>query len=387
MGLNLRINGYAGQLEDIATPVYYYDLALLEHTIDRCMAAAAPPGYKIHYALKANFNPRVLERICIRGLGADCVSGNEVATALKTGFKPGDIVFAGVGKSDAEMVQALKAGIFCFNCESLQELQVLNGLAAATDVVAPVAIRMNPNVNAYTHRYITTGLADNKFGINLSDFSELVQILRTCRHLRFLGVHVHVGSQVTDLEVFKNLCVRVNSIRDKFVEADLAVTLLNLGGGLGIDYSQPDVNPVPNFKAYFDVFERYLDVRPGEEVHFEVGRALVAQCGNLLSKVLFVKNGTTNFIILDAGMTELIRPALYQAYHQIENMSRAGQPLNVVYDIAGPICETSDTFQQAVGFPETFRGDLIAIRSAGAYGEVMASRYNLRDHAGSLYAG
>lgn len=387
MGLDLRINGYTGQLEDIATPVYYYDLALLDDTIDRCLAAAASRGYKVHYALKANFNPRVLERICARGLGADCVSGNEVATALETGFKPGDIVFAGVGKSDVEMVGALKAGIFCFNCESLQELQVLNGLAAASGVVASVALRMNPNVNAYTHQYITTGLADNKFGINLSDFSELVQILRTSRHLRFLGVHVHVGSQVTDLEVFKNLCVRVNSIRDKFVAADLAVTLLNLGGGLGIDYSQPDVTPVPDFKAYFDVFERYLDVRPGEEVHFELGRALVAQCGNLLSKVLFVKKGTTNFIILDAGMTELIRPALYQAYHQIENMSRAGQPLNVVYDIAGPICETSDTFQQAVSFPETFRGDLIAIRSAGAYGEVMASRYNLRDHAGSLYAG
>jgi len=387
MGLDLRINWYTGQLEDIATPVYYYDLALLDDTIERCIAAAAPRGYKVHYALKANFNPRVLECICARGLGADCVSGNEVATALKTGFKPGDIVFAGVGKSDAEMVKALKANISCFNCESLQELQVLNGLAAATGIVAPVAIRINPNVNAYTHHYITTGLADNKFGINLSDFPELVQILRTCRHLQFLGVHVHVGSQVTDLEVFKNLCVRVNSIRDKFVEAGLAVTLLNLGGGLGIDYSQPDVNPVPDFKAYFDVFDRYLDVRPGEEVHFELGRALVAQCGNLLSKVLFVKKGTTNFIILDAGMTELIRPALYQAYHQIENMSRAGQPLNIVYDIAGPICETSDTFQQAVTFPETFRGDLIAIRSAGAYGEVMASRYNLRDHAGSLYAG
>jgi diaminopimelate decarboxylase len=345
----------------------------------------------------------VLAAIQSFGFGADSVSGNEVKAAIDNGFDKKKVVFAGVGKSDKEINLALDADIFCFNVESVQELTVINDLAKAKNKTARIAIRINPNVDAYTHHYITTGLDENKFGINTWQLEEVINTLGNCANLQFIGIHFHVGSQITNMEVFKNLCTRVNEIGAWFAEHGLDIKVLNVGGGLGIDYHHPD-NGIGDFESYFKVFNDFLDVKAGQEVHFELGRALVGQSASLIARVLYVKNGLKkNFLILDAGMTELIRPMLYQAYHQIENLSRGEvrksespedgrklssdqQSLLTKYDVVGPICESTDCFRKDVELPESFRGDLIAIRSAGAYGEVMVSGYNLRDRVQSVYS-
>lgn len=381
----------------LETPFYYYDLGLLRQTLDACKSAADQYGFHVHYALKANFNPKVLEAIRSFGFGADCVSGNEISAALGNGFDRNKVVFAGVGKSDKEINIALDADIFCFNVESVQELNIINGLAKAKNKIARVAIRINPNVDAHTHHFITTGLDENKFGINSWQLNDVAETLRKCASLKFVGIHFHIGSQITDLEVYKSLCLRINEMQDWFGDRGFQVKVLNTGGGLGVDYHNPDQNPIPNFEGYFKVFKDFLNVKPGQEVHFELGRALVAQSASLVSRVLYVKNGQKkNFLILDAGMTELIRPMLYQAYMKIENLSRESESPKVrkferesqalKYDVVGPICESTDCFQKDVELPESYRGDLIAIRTAGAYGEVMASRYNLRDAIGSIYS-
>lgn len=389
------------KFSEIETPFYYYDLSLLRRTLDACRNASAPYGFHVHYAMKANFNPKVVSTIQSYGFGADCVSGNEVKAAINAGFDKGKVVFAGVGKSDKEINMALDADIFCFNVESVQELFIINDLAKAKDKVAGVAIRINPNVDARTHHYITTGLEENKFGINTWQLNDVADALRQCKNLQFLGIHFHIGSQITDMEVYKSLCLRINEMQQWFEDHGFPVKVLNTGGGLGVDYYHPDENPVSNFEGYFKVFKDFLNVRPGQEVHFELGRALVAQSAALVSRVLYVKNGLKkNFLILDAGMTELIRPMLYQAYQKIENISRPSgvvshesvgselktQDSKLKYDVVGPICESTDCFQKDVDLPESFRGDLIAIRTAGAYGEVMASNYNLRDNIASVYS-
>lgn len=375
------------RFQSLETPFYYYDLDLLRRTLDSCRKGADQYGFHIHYAMKANFNEKVLDTIQSFGLGADSVSGNEVKAAIAHGFGNDKVVFAGVGKSDKEINQALDANIFCFNVESVQELQIINDLAEAKNKTARVAIRINPNVDAHTHHYITTGLEENKFGINTWQLNDVAEALRQCKSLEFIGIHFHIGSQITDMEVYKSLCLRVNELAAWFEERGFAIKVLNVGGGLGVDYQNPDSNAIPDFESYFKVFHDFLTVKPGQEVHFELGRALVAQCAALISRVLYVKNGLKkNFLILDAGMTELIRPMLYQAYHQIENLSREGQDTDALkYDVVGPICESTDCFRKDVDLPESFRGDLIAIRTAGAYGEVMASGYNLRDRVGSMY--
>ncbi len=362
------------------TPFYYYDLGLLQSTLKTCTNAANQYKYHVHFALKANFNDRVLATINNNGLGADCVSGGEVKKAIETGFSSGKIVFAGVGKSDTEINYALDQDIFSFNVESVQELDVINELAGAKHKIAKVAIRINPNVDAHTHHYITTGLDENKFGINSWDLPAVMQALKRCENLEFIGIHFHVGSQILDMNVFKSLCVKVNEMQEWFEERGMAVKVLNVGGGFGVDYQNPDENPIPDFQTYFKIFDDFLNVKPHQEVHFELGRALVAQCSSLVSKVLYIKNGIKkNFVILDAGMTELMRPALYQAFHKIENISQLeSSGATIAYDVVGPICESSDCFGKEIELPETRRGDLIAIRTAGAYGEVMASGYNLR---------
>lgn len=375
------------QLDQWPTPYYYYDLELLKETI-KALLNAAPKHYQIHYALKANANPEILKIIRDAGLGADCVSGNEVLRASETGFSPEKIVFAGVGKSDKEILQALNIGIYCFNVESLQELEVLNHIAASSGKKAPIALRINPNVDAHTHKYITTGLEENKFGINQHEFEAVIAKLKVSKHLEFSGLHFHIGSQIQELNAYKNLCLKVNEINRWFTEAGYFPSHLNLGGGLGVDYREPDRNKIADFNSFFGVFKEFLQTNPRQSLHFELGRCIVAQCGSLISRVLYIKKGIqTNFAILDAGMTELLRPALYQAYHKIENLSRANQTANFKYDVVGPICESSDCFGKAVDLPETFRGDLIAIRSAGAYGEVMSSRYNLRETPLAHYSG
>jgi len=368
------------------TPFYVYDLGLLDQTLAACTAASKSSSFHVHYALKANSNHEILSRILNSNLGADCVSGNEVKRALETGFAPAEIVFAGVGKTDAEMLLALANDIFCFNCESLPELEVLAQLANGLNRKARVALRINPNVQANTHHYITTGLEENKFGINIHELPEVLECLNKFPQIELIGIHFHIGSQIMDMNVFKSLCTRVNEIQEWFASRRINLQIINVGGGLGIDYYDVDNNLIPDFKTYFDIFSKFLTVRPGQQVHFELGRALVAQCGSLMSRVLYVKKGVnTNFAILDAGMTELIRPALYQAYHKIQNLTPSPLASNLRYDVVGPVCESSDCFGKALDLPEIKRGDLIAIRSAGAYGEVMASNYNLREREKSIY--
>ncbi len=365
------------RLGRIDTPFYFYDMELLRSTLSAVKEEADKYKYKVHYAFKANANGPILREIRDFGFGADCVSGFEVRKALETGFDPSKIVFAGVGKADWEIELGIDAGIESFNVESIPELEIIDEIAGEKNRIANIALRLNPNVNANTHHYITTGLEENKFGINQWDLEKVAKVLKRLRNVRFIGIHFHIGSQITDLGSFKDLCLRVNDLQKWFVSNRLYPKVINVGGGLGIDYENPDENSIPDFKAFFELFDEILELNADQEVHFELGRSMVAQCGNLISKVLYVKDGVnTKFAIVDAGMSDLIRPALYQAYHKIENLT--SQEGEEKYDVVGPICESSDSFGKAVRIPKARRGDLIAIRSAGAYGEVMASQYNLR---------
>lgn len=366
------------------TPFYHYDLSLLRDTLGEVRRLEAKFNFDVHYAIKANSNDRILKEVCTYGFGADCVSGNEIKASLNNGFTAEKILFAGVGKSDKEIRYALIQNIKAFNCESLQEIEVLNELAIGENKIAEISIRINPNVDAKTHKYITTGLDENKFGVNQSELLDVINLVRACKNVNLTGLHFHIGSQITDMNVFKGLCIRVNEIQDWFVDHGIVIEHLNLGGGLGIDYDNPDNNNMPDFETYFQIFNEFLDRKDDQRIHFELGRSIVAQCGNLISRVLYIKNGiNTNFAILDAGMTELMRPALYQSYHQIDNLTSSKDI--VLYDVVGPICESSDCFGKSVKLPLTCRGDIIAIRSAGAYGEVMTSRYNLRDQNPAIY--
>lgn len=373
------------QFANYKTPFYWYDLDLLHKTLQVVKHESEKYGFQVHYAIKANANLPILNRIQSFDFGADCVSGNEVKAALDANFLPEKIVFAGVGKSDDEILLGLENDIFCFNVESIPELQVINELARSKGKMATIALRINPNVNASTHHYITTGLEENKFGINMWEMEDVLLNLEASESINLIGLHFHIGSQITDLQSFKSLCVRINEIQQWFFARRIIVDHINVGGGFGINYSSPDKELIPDFASYFEVFNNFLELRPKQKVHFELGRAIVGQCGNLISRVLYIKKGVqTNFAIIDAGMTELIRPALYQSAHKIQNLS---SNLNEQkYDVVGPICESSDSFGKALLLPETKRGDLIAIRSAGAYGEVMSSQYNLRTKARAYYA-
>jgi diaminopimelate decarboxylase len=373
------------KFNSLETPFYYYDQELLKNTLEAITKESSKRNYKIHYALKANSNDNILKLISDAGLGADCVSGNEITKAITTGFKNDEIVFAGVGKTDKEIITALENNISCFNVESIQELEVINSIASVQNKIAPIAIRINPNVDANTHHYITTGLEENKFGINTWELPAILEKLPTLKSIKLIGLHFHIGSQITDLNVFKGLCIRINEIQKWFDEHNIQIKNINVGGGLGINYEDPDSELIPDFNSYFQIFEKFLELRHGQEVHFEIGRAIVGQCGSLISRVLFVKKGiNTSFAILDAGMTELIRPALYQSYHKIENLRSEGKEKR--YDVVGPICESSDTFAKFILLPETKRGDLIVIRSTGAYGEVMSSGYNLREKVRAYFS-
>ena len=364
---------------DIRTPFYYYDTALLQATLDavRCEISQYP-DYHVHYALKANANPRLLQIIQQAGFGADCVSGGEVQAAIDAGFPADKVVYAGVGKSDYEILTALKHDIFCFNVESVPELQVINELSAREDKVATVCLRINPDVEAHTHTHIITGMAENKFGIALNDLLEVVTMANELSNVSFVGLHFHIGSQITNMHDYVTLCQRINEIQFQLNKQGIYPSVINVGGGLGVDYHSPEQHPIANFKAYFQVFEQHLHLRPEQSLHFELGRSIVAQCGSLITKVLYVKQtATKQFAIVDAGMTELIRPALYQAKHKIVNLTSHSESLET-YDVVGPICESSDVFDKDIQLPITRRGDVLAIRSAGAYGESMASTYNCR---------
>ncbi len=362
----------------LQTPFYYYDTELLRTTLRAINEEAGKhQRFQVHYAVKANANPKVLNVICQAGLGADCVSGGEIEAALKAGFPSNKIVYAGVGKSDWEINLGLDAGILAFNVESIPELEVINELAAQKNTVAKVAFRINPNVGAHTHANITTGLAENKFGIAMRDMEDVINYAASLKNVVFTGLHFHIGSQILEMDDFKALCNRINDLQDQLEMHHIVVDSINVGGGLGIDYNHPNRMPIPDFKAYFDTYAKFLKLRPHQTLHFELGRAVVAQCGTLITRTLYVKQGDfKQFAIVDAGMTDLIRPALYNAYHKIENIT-SNEPVET-YDVVGPICESSDVFAKAIDLNKTHRGDLIAIRSAGAYGEIMASGYNCR---------
>ena len=363
---------------EIRTPFYYYDTELLRQTLSAInQEAGKHEGFVVHYAVKANANPKLLRLIRQAGLGADCVSGGEIEASVRAGFPSSKIVFAGVGKSDWEINLGLDNDIFCFNVESIPELEVINELAAAKGKVARVAFRLNPNVGAHTHANITTGLAENKFGIAMRDMVSVIERAQQMANLRVVGLHFHIGSQILDMGDFQALCNRVNDLQDELERNHLSVEHINVGGGLGIDYQHPNHISIPDFKSYFDTYARHLKLRPGQTLHFELGRAVVAQCGSLITRTLYIKEGAVKkFCIVDAGFTDLIRPALYQAYHRIENLS-SDEPEDT-YDVVGPICESTDVFAKQIDLNRCHRGDLIAIRSAGAYGEIMASQYNCR---------
>lgn len=366
------------KFRELETPFYYYDVNVLRETLS-CINKEAGKynNFCVHYAVKANANHKVLTIIRESGLGADCVSGGEIRAAIKAGFPTNKIVYAGVGKTDWEINLGLDYDIFCFNVESVPELEIINELAAAKSKTARVAFRINPNVGAHTHANITTGLAENKFGISMEDMNKVIDMAETLPHVKFVGLHFHIGSQILDMGDFVALCNRVNELQEKLYARQIIVEHINVGGGLGIDYSHPNRQAIPNFAEYFATYHKHLKLRPQQTLHFELGRAVVGQCGSLISKVIYVKQGTNKqFAILDAGMTDLIRPALYQAYHKIENIT-SEEPVEA-YDVVGPICESSDVFGKAIDLNKAHRGDLFALRSAGAYGEIMASAYNCR---------
>ena len=403
---NVQINEMKERFGQLRTPFYYYDTQLLAETLAAIKSETDKrEGYQLHYAVKACANSKVLQLIQQAGFGADCVSGGEIKTCLENGFPANEIVFAGVGKADWEIELALEAGIQYFNVESIPELEVIAEIAERMGKVADVSFRINPDVGAHTHAHITTGLAENKFGIAMADMIPVIRIAQQLQSIRFVGLHFHIGSQILEMDDFEALCLRINELQEQLEAAGIAdVKNINVGGGLGIDYDNPDAHPIPDFKAYFETYARYLKLRPGQQLHFELGRAVVGQCGSLITRCLFVKKtATRQFVIVDAGMTDLIRPALYGAHHHIQNLT-ASSPLpplgsalerrgcvnealpqrgsaegTALYDVVGPICESSDIFAKDCLLPETKRGDLIAIRSAGAYGEIMASRYNCRE--------
>lgn len=377
------------RFKELKTPFYYYDTDLLNRTIADmrlCASIAGGDRFKIHYAVKANANRGILSMIARAGLEADCVSGGEIQAALDAGISPSGIVFAGVGKTDCEIRQALMAKIAAFNVESLPEAEVIAEIAKEMGIVAEISLRVNPDIDAHTHHYITTGLEENKFGIDLRQLDEVVKRVVSNPNLNLTGLHFHIGSQITNLEPYRILCRRINAIVAQLTAAGITLNSINVGGGLGVNYDDPQADPIAPFGEYFNIFAQELHLEHHTQIHFELGRAIVAQCGSLISRVLYIKEGVDRrFAILDAGMTDLIRPALYQAYHKIINLSSNEAP-EMTYDIVGPICESSDVFGVARTLPQLHRGDLVAILTAGAYGEAMASRYNLRELPESYFS-
>ncbi len=374
------------KFKQIPTPFYYYDMALLQYTLDEIKRCIAGFPFKVHYAVKANANATILEQIRRAGLGIDCVSGGELAAAISAGFAGNEIAFAGVGKTDKEIAAGIDSDIFCFNVESLPEMEVINEIAASKGKVARIAIRVNPNIDAHTHKYITTGLNENKFGINVPQLNDVVDAALAMQNVELIGLHFHIGSQIRETEPFIMLCEKANELLQHLEARGVKLSIINVGGGLGINYDDPDGDAIAGFDQYFSIFKQHLKLREGQELHFELGRAVVAQCGSLITRVTYVKTGIVKkFIIVDAGMSDLIRPALYQAHHKIENISATGTPTET-YDVVGPICESSDCFGTDETLPITHRGDFIALRSAGAYGEIMASRYNCREFPAAIYS-
>jgi diaminopimelate decarboxylase len=375
----MELKKYTEQFEHLETPFYFYDIDLLKKTFAEAkLHVQTIQNSMLHLAMKANYNETILRYAQQAGFGIDAVSGGEILRADQLGFSHNKIVFAGVGKTDKEILIALDRDILCFNVESIDEIDIINNLAGKRGKNASLAIRINPNIDAHTHKNITTGLKENKFGIELEDLIPTILKVQNLPNVNYYGLHFHIGSQIMEYSCFVSLCHKINEIQDTLESLGIHTHSINIGGGLGVDYESPQEHPIPDFKGYFNIFKNNLKLRPGQTFHCELGRALTAQYGALISRVIFVKKARTKqFAILDAGFTDLIRPSLYQAHHKAINLT-SNKPQET-YDIVGPICETTDTFEENATLPQTQRGDLVALLSAGAYGHVMASQYNYRE--------
>ena len=384
------------KLKKYETPYYYYNTSLLNETIAEALRLAKQHNLKIHFSLKSNFNEKIVRLFASHEeIGADCVSGGEVDYSLKF-FPKEKIVFAGIGKTDKEIENAVDNGIFCLNVESYEELENLNEICKRKKKKMNFATRINPNIEAHTHEKIITGLNENKFGIYLEEdenkyYNKIKEVYfnlnNKYEYLNFIGLHFHIGSNILNFTDFAVLCKKIDKIVDKLNDNNISITYLNLGGGLGVDYNETYLHPIPDFEGYFNTYLTNLTclqkIGPNYNgnknitLHFELGRSLIAQSGYVISKVNYVKEGIKKkFAILDAGMNDLIRPAMYDALHQIERVELNDE--KEMYDVVGPICESSDVFAKNYTMDKLQKGDYVLIRTAGAYGESMASRYNFR---------
>ena len=372
------------KLTKLKTPFYFYDLDLLDKTI-LSLKESLDPNYSVYYAIKANNNSKIIKLIKDHDLGIDAVSGEEINKSLNNSIKPKKIVFAGVGKTKDEIIFAIRKKIYLFNCESFDEISLIDKISNELNVKTKIAIRLNPNIDSRSHKYIKTGMFDSKFGIQIDHLDEILEKIKKLNHIDLKGYHFHLGSQIDDLGVFRKLCKVSNEMNLYLKNKNFNITDINLGGGLGINYKEPDLNLIPDFKSYFQIFKRNLIYFDNQKIHFELGRSIVGQSGSLFSSILYLKKSfNKHFIIIDAGMTELIRQALYNAQHHIENLSSSKKENK--YDIVGPLCESSDTFAKDYYLNQSEIGDLIVIRSTGAYGEVMSSNYNLRKKVKAYYS-
>ena len=377
----------AQKLRGYETPFYLYDTALLRQTLESVVYESKKYGYKVHYAIKANYDDHLLAIIREYGLGIDCASGNELRKAVEAGFDPKGIVYAGVGKRDKELRYAIGAG------DHGDQLRIdrgagtgRRGLPGEAGEKTDVALRINPDIDPKTNHCIDTGQADSKFGISYEEVLEHAKEIKSLKNIRIVGIHLHIGSQIRELHVFENMCNKVNVIVENLEKLGFSFRFVDVGGGLGVNYDVPENEPIPNFASLFSIVHNHLAVGD-REVHFEFGRSIVAECGELITTVLFNKTTATGrkLVIVDASMTELIRPALYGSYHNIENITSEDEAREK-YTIVGTACESTDVFDENVTLRKTRRGDLLTLKSAGAYGMSMASRYNLHDLPGAVYS-
>ena len=386
MGMNSALQYIDGQLhmesvplstivDQIGTPFYCYSKVAIEQQILACKNAFHNTGATIHYAVKANSNLSVLRLMANAGLGADIVSVGELERALKAGIQPADIIFSGVGKRKVEMLAALDAGIAQFNLESIPELEVLAGLCEQHGRIAQVSVRVNPEVDAATHRHITTGVKGSKFGVPMEQLELALSLIGASDQLYLRGLAVHIGSQIVDVKPYQAACQRLRGWITNLREKGYAITHLDLGGGFGIDYGD---GRQLSFETVAGVIQEELQSMD-LQLAIEPGRSLVGGAGVLVSEVIYRKEvEPVPFLILDVGMNDLMRPALYQATHALQPLMAPGNDQEIC-NIVGPICESSDSFLKGVTLPQLVAGSRVALLQAGAYGAVMSSGYNSRD--------
>ena len=379
MSLHCENISYTELAERFGTPLYVYSQAELDSAFARYQTAFAALDPLICYAVKANGNLSVIRRFAELGSGFDIVSGGELARVLAAGGRADKTIFSGVGKSAAEIEFALKSGIKCFNVESLPELDRINEIAGRLKTTAPVSLRINPDVDAQTHPYISTGLKANKFGIAMEDAERAYLHAASLPHLNIIGIDCHIGSQLIKLEPLVEACERLLPLIDKLAANGIGLQHIDLGGGVGIVYQNEET---PDLAAYAAAVQKLLGGRSLKLI-LEPGRSLIGNAGALLTRVEFVKqNGDKNFVVVDAAMNDLMRPALYQAYHHIEN-AEPSPVAPFAADIVGPICETGD-FLAKDRVISAQAGDLLVVRSAGAYASSMAGNYNTRPRAAEV---